>query len=217
MLRIMMKKTLKILFAVFAILVGLYPVIYFLIDRKFGLLKSKSEALLTNVFWNTGFYTHIILGGLALLIGWTQFSKKIRVTKLSLHRQIGKIYVIAALLSALAGLYISIFATGGIISSIGFFSLGVIWFYTTLSAFIHVKNRRIDQHQQMMIYSYAACFAAVTLRIWLPLLTMLFNDFNTGYKIVSYLCWVPNLIVAYFIVKRLKQNNAATTKVLMQG
>lgn len=206
----MMKKFLKLLFAVAAISIGLYPAIYFIIDRKFGLLQSKSETTLTSIFWNTGFYTHIILGGLALAIGWVQFSKKIRINKLSLHRLLGKIYVLAALLSALASLYIATFATGGTVSSIGFFSLGVIWFYTTLSAYLHIKNRHIDKHQQMMIYSYAACFAAVTLRIWLPLLTMWFQDFNIAYKIVSYLCWIPNLIVAYFIVNQLQQNKTST-------
>lgn len=207
-----MKKLFKILFAVFAILVGLYPAIYFIIDRNFGLLQSKSELILTSIFWNTAFYTHIILGGLALLIGWIQFNEKIRVTKLSLHRQIGKIYVFSASISALASLYIAIFSTGGIITTIGFFSLGLIWFYTTSRAYIHIKNMRINKHRQMMIYSYAACFAAVTLRIWLPLLNMLFHDFNTGYRIVSYLCWIPNLIVAYFIVNRLKLNKTATNK-----
>lgn len=207
-----MKKLLKILLAVLATLVGLYPAIYFIIDRKFGLLQSKSETILTSIFWNTGFYTHIILGGLALLIGWTQFNKKIRVNKLSLHRQIGKIYVLSALLSAFGSLYIATFATGGIITLIGFFSLGLIWFYTTLIAYIHIKNMRVFQHQQMMIYSYAACFAAVTLRIWLPLLTMLFHDFNTAYRIVSYLCWAPNLVVAYFIVNRLKLKDVTINK-----
>jgi hypothetical protein len=53
----------------------------------------------------------------------------------------------------------------------------------------------------MMIYSYAACFAAVTLRIWLPLLISITGDFFIAYPIVAWLCWVPNLIVANLIVK----------------
>ena len=51
----------------------------------------------------------------------------------------------------------------------------------------------------MMIYSYAACFAAVTLRIWLPILTSILGEFLSAYRIVAWLCWVPNLIVAYII------------------
>lgn len=50
-----------------------------------------------------------------------------------------------------------------------------------------------------MVYSYATCLAAVTLRIYLPIFISIFGDFNTAYAIVSWLSWVPNLIVAYLI------------------
>jgi uncharacterized membrane protein len=159
----MAKKISTITIAVLASLVGLYPAIYFFVNRKFGLLQSKSDAVLSNIVWNIEFYTHITLGGLALLIGWIQFRKRFREKNLNLHRTIGKIYVAAALLSAAAGMYIAFFATGGIIASLGFMSLAVIWFYSTITAFIEIRNGRIERHQRMMVYSYAACFAAVTL------------------------------------------------------
>ena len=210
----MIKKTFWILLVIMAILIGLYPFMYFIIDRNFGLLQTKSNYLLTNTFWNLGFYTHIILGGLALIIGWTQFSSKLRITRLKLHRQVGKVYVISALLSAMAGLYISLFATGGIIASLGFGCLGVIWFYITLMAYIHIKNKRVDVHQQLMVYSYAACFSAVTLRIWLPLLIILFQDFTKAYLWVAWLCWIPNLLVAFILVKKLQRHTATSSRVL---
>ena len=198
----MVKKGLWILFATFALLIGLYPMIYFLIDRKFGLLNSKSVELLSNTFWNIGFYTHIIFGGIALLIGWTQFSSKMRNRRMALHRKLGKVYVVAVLLSALAGIYIGFFATGGWISSAGFICLGIIWFYTTLKAYLHIKEGEVEKHQKMMIYSYAACFAAVTLRIWLPILTIIYGDFSKAYLVVAWLCWIPNLIVGYLIIRK---------------
>jgi uncharacterized membrane protein len=199
----MVKKGLWILFATFALLIGLYPMIYFLIDRKFGLLNSKSVELLSNTFWNIGFYTHIIFGGIALFIGWTQFSLKMRNRRMALHRKLGKFYVVAVLLSALAGIYIGFFATGGWVSSAGFICLGIIWFYTTLKAYLYIKNAEIEKHQKMMVYSYAACFAAVTLRIWLPVLTMVYGDFSKAYLVVAWLCWIPNLIVAYLITRKI--------------
>ena len=175
---------------------------YFFINRKFGLLNLKSDAILNNVFWNIEFYTHIILGRVALLIGWTQFREKPRAANPKLHRRIGKVYVIASLLSATAGIYIALFATGGTIASTGFICLGIIWFYTTLRAYIEIKNGRIDKHQKMMIYSYAACFSAVTLRIYLPLLVILFHDFIKAYLVVVWLSRIPNIIVAYFLVRQ---------------
>lgn len=199
----MARKGLWILCIVLAIVTGLYPGIYFFIDRKFGLLGSKSNGLLSNTFWNIAFYTHIILGGISLLTGWIQFSSKIRVKNLALHRQTGKIYVIAVMLSSFAGIYIALFATGGLVSSLGFIFLGIIWFSATLLAYVNIRNRQIDKHQKWMVYSYAACFAAVTLRLWLPFLTMIFGNFITAYTIVAWLCWVPNIIVANLITRRL--------------
>ncbi|WP_343523060.1 DUF2306 domain-containing protein [Pedobacter sp.] len=171
-------------------------------DRKFGLLNSKSVELLTNTFWNIGFYTHIIFGGIALLTGWTQFSPKMRNRRMALHRKLGKVYVIAVLLSALAGIYIGFFATGGLISSTGFICLGIIWFYTTLKAYLYIKRGEVEKHQKIMVYSYAACFAAVTLRIWLPILTMLYGNFSKAYLVVAWLSWVPNLLVAYLLTRK---------------
>ena len=203
----MINRSLWVLFAVMAVTIGLYPVIYFLIDREFGLLASKDDELLTNVFWNAGFYTHIILGGVALLIGWSQFSTRWREARLGMHRSIGKIYVVAALLSSLAAVYISFYSTGGITASLGFFALGCIWFLSTLRAFLSIRKGNVTEHQTMMIYSYASCFAAVTLRIWLPLLIIWYQDFVPAYRVVAWLCWVPNLVVAYLIVKRIHKQS----------
>lgn len=199
----MVKKGLWILFATFALLIGLYPMIYFLTDRKFGLLSSKSVELLSNTCWNIGFYTHIIFGGIALFIGWTQFSPKMRNKQMALHRKLGKVYIVAVLLSALAGIYVAFFATGGWISSAGFICLGTLWFYTTLKAYLYIKQGEIAAHQKMMVYSYAACFAAVTLRIWLPILTIMYGDFIKAYLVVAWLCWIPNIMVAYLITRKI--------------
>ncbi len=192
------------MFAVLSVAIGLYPAIYFLIDRKFGLLQSKSVDLLANGFWNLGFYTHILFGGLALLIGWVQFSSRLRSKNLSLHKQTGKVYIVSVLLSSVAGIGIGFFATGGWLTSLGFISLGIVWFYTTLMAYLTIRKRQTEEHQKFMIYSYAACFAAVTLRIWLPLLVSFFGDFIIAYTIVAWLSWIPNLLVANLIARRIK-------------
>jgi hypothetical protein len=200
----MTQKISKTVIALFAIIIGLYPGMYFFKERTFGLLSSKSNELLSNALWNTAFYTHIILGGIALLIGWLQFNTKLRLRNLSTHIVIGKIYIVSVLFSALASIGLGFFATGGFITSTGFICLGTIWFTTTLLAYLKIKNMQVEQHRRLMIYSYAACFAAVTLRIWLPVLIIISGDFIVAYSIVAWLCWVPNLVVANLIVRNLK-------------
>lgn len=190
------------LIALCSILVGLYPVVYFLVpDRRFGLLASKSAVLLADNLWNVMFYMHIILGGVALLIGWLQFHKKLRARKIKIHKNIGKVYVLSVLLSAIAAMYIGFYATGGIIAKSGFITMAIAWFFTTLFGFTTIKKGKVMQHQKLMIYSYAICFAAVMLRIYLPIFIPLFGSFLSAYKLIAWLCWVPNLLVAYLIVK----------------
>lgn len=205
----MKKKIQLILFAFLAILIGLYPLRYFLLDSKTQILSLKRSFLSIDVLWQYLFYTHIIFGGLALLIGWMQFVPKWRTKNLALHRQIGKIYVFSVLLSAISGFYIALFAEGGFWPSLGFSCLAIIWFYTTLMAYKTIRKKQIARHQLMMVYSYASCFAAVTLRIWLPILILSIGNFKTAYTIVAWLCWIPNLLVAYLITKRLKNQEAS--------
>ncbi|MEQ9187843.1 MAG: DUF2306 domain-containing protein [Cryomorphaceae bacterium] len=199
-----MKRFFWILLGISSTLIGFYPILYFLIDRNFGLLASKSSELLADVLWNAAFYGHIVLGGLALCIGWIQFSAKLRNEHLRLHRRIGKTYVTSVLISGFCGVYIAHFATGGYVSIVGFTCLGIIWLATTLLAYRAVLKGKIKLHQEWMIYSYAVCFAAVTLRVWLPLLTEMFGAFLPAYRIVAWLSWVPNLIVAYVIIRKNK-------------
>lgn len=195
-----MKNLRWFLFAFLAIGIGLYPIVYFIGDLKFGLLTTKGDELLASQFYQVGFYTHIIFGGIALLSGWSQFSGKIRTRRPGLHRWLGKTYVASVFMSSMAGIYIAFYATGGLVSVVGFTCLDVVWFFSTAKAYFAIRHRQIKAHEQWMIYSYAACFAAVTLRIWLPVLIILHGGaFVPAYRIVAWLCWVPNLLVAWFL------------------
>lgn len=191
-----------VVFALLAIAIGSYPLLYFLSSGDFGLLAGKPVEISSNQIWRIAFYGHIIFGGLALLTGWSQFSKKLRSRKLNLHRNLGKIYVVAVLISGSCGVYIGFFADGGLIPALGFICLGMIWLYTTLRAYMAIRKKDLSLHQGMMIYSYAACFAAVTLRIWMPILIMVTGQFLISYRIVAWLCWIPNMIFAHLWVRR---------------
>lgn len=194
-------------FIFFAVFVGVYPFLYLIFDMSQGLLASKPLELKESVVWQTGFYTHILLGAVALLTGWSQFSKRIRNRNLTLHRALGKIYVVCVVLSGTAGLYIAYFATGGWVAVLGFSGLAIAWLFTTSKAYLTIRNKNIDQHQHWMIRSYALCFAAVTLRIWLPLFQFALGmEFISAYLIIAWLCWVPNLLVAELIVRSLKSS-----------
>ncbi len=207
---VMKSKTSWRLVSILAVGVGFYPLVYFVIDPMFGLLNSKSQALLNDRVWQTVFNAHILLGGLALLVGWPQFNARWRRKSPANHRLLGKIYVLSVMASGLAGAYLSFFATGGWVPGLGFFCLAAVWLFTTAKAYFHIKQGAVSAHQAMMIYSYASCFAAVTLRVWLPLLVLAHQgDFGKAYPLAAWLCWVPNLLVAYFIVRKTESRRTA--------
>ncbi len=195
-------KVFQILFPILAISTGLYPLLYLLMGLHLDLLDSKSEEILASTFWNIGFYSHISFGGIALLIGWTGFVKKLRSTNIKAHSIIGKIYIVAALISATSGIYLGFFSNGGLIAATGFISMGLIWFYTTIKAYLSIRSKNVSEHDRMISYSYATCFAGVTFRIWMPFFILLFEDIDTAYKVVAWWSWVPNLYVAHILNKK---------------
>lgn len=149
-----------------------------------------------------GIYPHAFFGALALGLGPVQFHRGILTRRRAFHRQLGTLYVASALFVGVAGLYMSIYSFGGWVTHLGFGMLGVLLLWTTLCAYAAARRRDIATHRQWMLRSYALIFAAVTLRIELPLLTMAFGGFLPGYRVVAWLCWVPNVLWAEWYVRR---------------
>lgn len=192
-------------FAFLAIVIGLYPFLYFFVDMSGLFPSTKPPELLTDAIWKSLFYVHIAFGGVALMTGWVQFSERIRNRNMRLHRTLGKIYVIAVLISGISGVYLSFYSNDGMITHLGFGLLGIFWLFTTVKGYVAVRNKKITEHKRWMIRSYALCFAAVALRIWLPLLILVpVIGGMYAYKIVSWLCWIPNVFFAEVIIRRQK-------------
>jgi hypothetical protein len=188
------------------LLISVYPLQFFLVEGKVGILSMKSDWLLADWLWKTFFYVHISFGGLALLVGWTQFNKYFREHYTYIHRAVGKIYVFASWSSVFGVAYIGFYAEGGVIAFLGFMTGGFIWAYTTIQGYLKIRKGWVLEHQKFMIYSYAMCLGAVTLRIWLPVLVAATDNFILSYQMVSWISWAPNLIVANLIVKQLEYN-----------
>ncbi|TAF65528.1 MAG: DUF2306 domain-containing protein, partial [Cytophagales bacterium] len=111
-------------------------------SAKIALLGSKSDDLLANFFWRLGFYTHIVFGGLSLMVGWAQFLTVWRLKYPRRHKRIGLIYMFSCWLSGLAAVSISFAATGGYVAMLGFMFLGFFWLYTTTQAYFAIRNKK---------------------------------------------------------------------------
>lgn len=147
------------------------------------------------------FLTHVSCGITALVLGAIQF-----VTRLGARRQwhaaAGRIYVLACLAGAVSGLIIAWFSFAGPVTTAGFTGLAVGWFVTTAVGFREIIAGRAASHRRWMVRSYALTLAAVTLRLMLPVPNMVGIDFVAAYQAISFLCWVPNLILAEVWISR---------------
>jgi len=143
---------------------------------------------------------HLIGGALAITLGALQLNRRIRREHLAVHRWLGRCYCLAVLVGGAAGLALATMADGGLPSSIGFGMLGVLWIGSTATAYICIRRGRIDLHRVWMLRSYGLTFAAVTLRIWLPLSQVAGLPFLPSYQAIAWLCWVPNLVVVEWLV-----------------
>lgn len=194
-----MKTVLWYLVVLLAILVGIIPVAYAIYGVNEGYLELKSTAAKGSELWWFFLYTHAYSGGIAILIGWLQFYKNLQTKYKMWHRTIGRIYMISALICAVSGFYIAFYAIGGTVSVLGFIMVAILYFYTTLQGFLFIRKRDIKAHQNMMTYSYAICLAAVSLRLMTTISQIVGWDYITSYQVISWLAWLPNIGVAYFI------------------
>jgi hypothetical protein len=89
----------------------------------------------------------------------------------------------------------------GWVTHVGFGLLALLWLFTTARGYISIRSHDEARHRAWMIRSYSLTLAAVTLRIYLPISLALGVPFASAYQVISWACWVPNIILAEWIVR----------------
>ena len=183
---------------VFAIAIAAYALSY-LIRRDLAFPPDLRDSFLARPW---GIYGHALFGATALAFGPFQFRRRLMLRHRKLHRVMGRVYAIAAFATGVVGLYMAVHSFGGPTTHVGFGVLGVLTAFTTIKAYTSIRSFAVSAHREWMIRSFALIFAAVTLRIELPLLIAYYGDFAPAYRVVSWLSWVPNLLWAEWFVHR---------------
>jgi hypothetical protein len=111
--------------------------------------------------------------------------------------------VVVVLLAGPSGFYMGVYANGGIISQTAFCTLAVLWIFFTVMAVIKAAQRKFTAHRMFMICSFALTLSAITLRAWKFGLVYFFHLRPMDvYHIVSWLGWVPNLLIAILFINK---------------
>ena len=146
---------------------------------------------------------HLAGGLVAVGLGVFQINQRLRARYITVHRWLGRLYVVAVIVGGSSALLLALNSFGGLVTHFGFGLLAVAWIGSTLNAYRHIRRGDVTAHRAWMLRSYALTLAAVTLRVYLPLSAAAGIDFEQAYQAVSWLCWVPNLmVVEWFILAR---------------
>jgi uncharacterized membrane protein len=144
---------------------------------------------------------HVAASLVALALGPWQFIPALRRRK-ALHRGIGFVYFLAVFVGAISGLFTAFIAQGGLVSRIGFVVLSLLWILSAIAALRAIKRGDYRLHEGWAIRSFALTFAAVTIRLQLGAGFASGQRFEDFYWMLSWTCWIPNLLVAEWLIRR---------------
>jgi len=194
-----------LLFSFFFVLMGQITLQYIPVRTDAAFLLTKQEYIHITP-WLIAFFVHVFTSLFVLFAGFTQFSRGLLSRYTTLHRVVGKCYIIIILfISGPASFIMALLANGGLSSRIAFTSLSLLWMYTTAMAWKTVRAKQYVLHRHWMYRSYALTLSAITLRGWKWLIIALFHlRPMDAYKIVAWLGFVPNLLIAEWIIRNRK-------------
>jgi uncharacterized membrane protein len=203
------------LFFVFLMVKLTLPYLSFRYDVDFLLTK---QSVLHMFWWRAAFYVHITSSIIVLLTGLLQFLPAVLKRFPQVHRVLGKVYVFTILAcSAPSGLVMAVYASGGFWARLSFALISLLWIIFTWVAFRKAVQRDFRSHTAFMYRSFALTLSAITLRsyVWLlPFFSHLHHLHGREmYVLVSWLSWVPNLLVSEWLIRRKLRSNK-TARVL---
>lgn len=143
---------------------------------------------------------HGVPGALALCLGVFQFSDRFRRKHLAIHRVMGYVYVVSAVISAPVAIIVSwrlpipTLLYASIIQAAG-------WFVATATAIYCVRTGRIQQHREWMMrgYAFAAVFVVVRAITLIPSVARmgLAGLVPTVWSVIALAGIVPSFVIAW--------------------
>jgi len=191
------KTALWVIMTVLALIIAAYALLVLLMPGFGPPFIAERRALVP-----IALSAHLAGGLTALAVGPWQLNGRLRNRALGPHRWMGRVYVIAVLVGGLGALGLASLSEAGFVTHVGFGLLAVLWLTATFQAYLRIRAGDRVGHREWMIRSFALTLAAVTLRVYIPLSQFLGIPFADAYQAIAWVCWVPNLVVAEWIVLR---------------
>jgi hypothetical protein len=187
----------------FSVLMLTKVVPYLSLARGVHFLSTKTDSVLDNPVFLSAFFGHITSSLWVMVSGALQFMPFLLQRYPSLHRKLGKLYVLSILLlAAPSGLILAFFANGGLPAKVGFTLQCFIWWLTTYAAFREAVAKQWLGHVEWMMRSFAVTLAAMSLRLEsYAMYYFLHTKPVETYLTVTWLSWTGNLLVTEILIR----------------
>jgi hypothetical protein len=184
----------------FSLLLAHNAMLYFTHGGEYGILPEKTMAR-ADLMWNIAFYVHLPSGVVCLLSPIGLFARKYFRTGLGFHRSLGKVYVwITLILVCPTGMYLALYAKGGLITQFGFMVQGILLAIFTYCGYQAALRGDKMHHVQYMIRSYAIAAVVLSFRLLHIVFFLWHVPYQDNYAISQWLGLFGNLLVAEVVI-----------------
>ena len=183
---------------VLCLLTGAYAMI--IVASGFDALPGD---IASNSFLNPGgIRFHITVTAIAIIVAPWQFARGLRNRFPLVHRTMGRTYLVTGFIGIGTGTAIALGSSQGLIAGFGFLFLGLAWLSVTAIAYRKILARDYEAHRRWMLRSFALMFGAVTLRIYLPVSSVMGIEFGSSYPVIAWINWIPNILLMEWWIRR---------------
>ena len=115
-------------------------------------------------------YLHVVPGVIYLSLAPIQLWRGFRNRHLAWHRRIGRVALVAGLVSGVFAIAFGFFLSwGGTLQAAASVVFGVWFLFALVSAYRAIRRRDVTTHRRWMIRAFAVGLAVGTIRIWIGL------------------------------------------------
>ena len=151
-------------------------------------------------------FIHVVFGVVALLAGPIQYFLAWS-SHFSIHKILGRLYVVAVALSGAASFYLAIENEISTTYGLGLFILGLSWWVTSFLSLRAILNNKKQSHAEWIFRSYAVTMGFVFFRIFVSITTALeIGTHNSRFEFASWFCWLLPLAIAEIFIKKKREN-----------
>jgi uncharacterized membrane protein len=174
--------------------------LYFTHGGEYGILPEKVVAR-QDLVWRVCFYLHLPFGSICLFIPSVLLMRNMIPLKVDLHRTIGKLYVYSTFaIVCPTGIYLALYAKGGLVTQIGFVLQGILLYYFTWRGLQAILKGQIQEHRRMMVRSYAVAAVVISFRV-LHIIFFLINvRYQDNYALSQWLGLTGNILLAEILL-----------------